>query len=470
MATDDGTTPAQLAGELEAARRRLARLAAADDEHRRTEAELRASRERYRRLAEDSPAVVYQFRLAPDGAMSMPFVSSDVAQLSGRSAADVMEDAATLIDMVHPDDRAAFVERIQASARALAPYRHVFRAVREGEILWIEAQSTPIREPGGGVLWHGFFTDVSERVGMEEQLRRANRALATAGAFRRVVNRAETEAELAREVCRILVEVGGYRLAWVGLAEHDDAKTVRPVGHAGCEDGYVDSLEIRWADEERGRGPTGTAIRTAEPVIARFIRTDSAFEPWRAEALRRGYGSSCALPVAHGGEAIGALNVYACEDDAFDEREVALLSELAEDLAQGVQVLKARAEREQAELHRRALEAQLQQAQKLESLGVLASGLAHDFNNLLVGIYGNMDLALHHLDAESPVRECVDRAKTASRRAADLISQMLAYAGQGTTTTEELDLNRLVAEMANLLRASIDKKTTLRLDMPSDLP
>lgn len=127
-------------------------------------------------------------------------------------------------------------------------------------------------------------------------------------------------------------------------------------------------------------------------------------------------------------------------------------------------------DRNRAELQRLELEAQLQQAQKLESLGILASGIAHDFNNLLVGIYSNMDLALLESEEDSPIRTCLTEARTAAGRASDLISQMLAYAGKGTASIEEIALGELVQEMAALLKTSVVKTATISLDLAEDLP
>jgi two-component system, cell cycle sensor histidine kinase and response regulator CckA len=125
--------------------------------------------------------------------------------------------------------------------------------------------------------------------------------------------------------------------------------------------------------------------------------------------------------------------------------------------------------RKQAEEDRRHLESQLQHSQKLESLGVLASGLAHDFNNLLVGIYGNLDFALLEAKSGSSLHAYVANAMTAAERAANLIDQMLAYAGKGKTGIEDVDLKTVTQEMASLLKSSVSKKTTLRLHMPDDL-
>ncbi len=127
-------------------------------------------------------------------------------------------------------------------------------------------------------------------------------------------------------------------------------------------------------------------------------------------------------------------------------------------------------ERRRAEEERRKLEAQVQQAQKLESLGVLAGGIAHDFNNLLVGILGNADLALDQLSPTAPARPRVNDIETAAKRAAELTRQMLAYSGKGRFVVEPLDLNELVREMTHLLEVSISKRAILKYNYADNLP
>lgn len=127
-------------------------------------------------------------------------------------------------------------------------------------------------------------------------------------------------------------------------------------------------------------------------------------------------------------------------------------------------------ERKRAESERQQLESQIRQAQKLESLGVLAGGLAHDFNNLLAGILGNAGLARMRLPEDSPASGYLEKIETAARRAAELVNQILAYAGKGTFPRRPLDLSELVRGMAQLLEASISKKITLHLELDSGLP
>jgi two-component system cell cycle sensor histidine kinase/response regulator CckA len=139
----------------------------------------------------------------------------------------------------------------------------------------------------------------------------------------------------------------------------------------------------------------------------------------------------------------------------------------------GMKVLAAVADvtsRMRAEEERHKLEAQIQHAQKLESLGVLAGGIAHDFNNILTSILGYSDLALMELPSHSPARPLIAEAVNGARQAADLTKQMLAYSGKGKFVIESLDLNQLIEDMSHLLQVSISKKCVLQLHPLRELP
>jgi PAS domain S-box-containing protein len=175
---------------------------------------------------------------------------------------------------------------------------------------------------------------------------RAYWALAQCG---RALVRATSEQELLRQLCRVLVQVGEYHMAWVGQAMDDAERTVRPVAQAGFSEGYVESIRVTWADEPSGQGPTGKAIRTARHVVMRSARTDSSFAPWREQAAERGFASSIALPLVLPTGVIGALMVYSAREDAFDADEEELLLRLTEDVSFGIGALRERAQRERAE-------------------------------------------------------------------------------------------------------------------------
>jgi signal transduction histidine kinase len=196
---------------------------------------------------------------------------------------------------------------------------------------------------------------------------------------RHAMTRATDERELFNRLCGIIVHLGGYRLAWVGLVLHDTKRTVMPVAQAGFEEGYLERVDIHLADLERSRGPTGTAILTGKPCICKNILTDPQYEPWRAEASRRAYGSSVAVPINLGGGTVGALNIYAAEPDAFSPEEMELLTQLADDLAYGLGALRNRRERERAEA------ALLKNTEKVK---MFAYSISHDLKNPAVAIHG----------------------------------------------------------------------------------
>ena len=123
----------------------------------------------------------------------------------------------------------------------------------------------------------------------------------------------------------------------------------------------------------------------------------------------------------------------------------------------------------EVEEEQRLLESKVQQAQKLESLGVLAGGIAHDFNNLLMGILGNADLALMDLAPESPARQSIMGIETAAKRAADLARQMLAYSGKGKFLVKRLDLGVLIGEMKHLIKTSVSKKVVIKYEFSNDV-
>ncbi len=190
------------------------------------------------------------------------------------------------------------------------------------------------------------ITDISERKRTEIALGRANHALATLSKCNGVLIHAKDEGQFLSDICRAIVATGGYNLAWIGRAEHDQGKTVTPVAVAGFDEGHLEMLNITWAD---GCGPVGTTIRTRELSAIQNIQRDPLCASCNEVALKYDCQSSIALPLLIGQNVYGALNIYAPEPDAFDGNEIRLLQELADDVAYGIERLRARIKRLQAE-------------------------------------------------------------------------------------------------------------------------
>jgi|GEM_PF-867095 len=245
---------------------------------------------------------------------------------------------------LHPDDVEITLAVWRKAVEEKQGYETEFRLRRhDGVYRHFLARGTPILNDDGSVReWVGTCVDITERRKQEEELQKLNRTLRALSRSNEALMRAEEESAFLEEVCRIVIQDCGYAMVWIGYASDDEEKTVRPVAHAGFAGGYLETLNLTWADRERGRGPTGTAIRTGKPILCTDMLIDPRFEPWRDEAIRRGYASSLALPLLDGGRAFGAVTIYSTQPDPFSEEEIKLLSEMADDLTYGIDSLRLR--------------------------------------------------------------------------------------------------------------------------------
>jgi PAS domain S-box-containing protein len=190
--------------------------------------------------------------------------------------------------------------------------------------------------------------NITDRKKAEAELIRLNRVLKTLNEVNQNILRASDESELMNNVCSVIIANKGYSLAWIGLARQDENKSIEVVAKAGEMEGYVDGLSMSWDDRPIGQGPAGNAVRTGRTQIAQDIKNDPHFEPWREAAQNYGHASSIALPLRENGIAFGLLSIYSPETSAFSADEVALLEEVADDLAFGIVNLRTRTERDLA--------------------------------------------------------------------------------------------------------------------------
>ncbi len=239
---------------------------------------------------------------------------------------------------------------------------HVSKDRRE---IAVEVSSCSVMIDGEEMLL-SVIRDITQRKKSEADLYKLNRTLKALSKSSQAMNHAEDEKVYIDEICRIVVEDCGHAMVWVGFAEDDEDKTVKPVAAAGFEDGYLETLNVTWADTERGRGPTGTAIRTGKIGMCTNMHTDPLFAPWREEALKRGYASSLVMPMFQNGKVFGAITIYSKEPDPFTNDEVNLFSELADDLSYGIMMIRLHLANRKAEESLRQSEEKLRL--KLDSI------------------------------------------------------------------------------------------------------
>lgn len=343
---------------------------------------------------------------------------------------------------------------------------HVICSRKDGSTFIGETTTGQVMDAAGkGLGTIIVVRDITERLTAEMEVRRSNRALKAIKAANEAVMHAKDEAQLYADICRVCVDIAGYRMAWIGVVQNDVAKQVLPVAESGFDDDYLRTVTISWNESETGNGPTGRAIRSGKPVVARFIMTDPMFQPWRAAAEQRGYRSSVALPLMLDGRPFGALNIYSVAADAFDEEEVRLLGELASDVMYGVGTLRVQHEREQ-------LQRQLRQAQKMEAVGQLTGGIAHDFNNILASVLGYADLALYEksVQRDERVKMYMEEVIKAGKRARDLVAKLLAFSRGGNEPVRSISATELLKEILQMLRPTLPSTIKIDLLIDPELP
>jgi PAS domain S-box-containing protein len=277
--------------------------------------------------------------------------------------------------------------------------------------------------------------ELAKREKAEETLHHLNRELRAVSDCNQILVRAEDEQTLLNDICSIICDEAGYDLAWVGYAEHDDFKTVRIMARAGTEDKYLSTVRITWADTERGRGPAGTAIRTAEVVYIEDTVTDARLIPWREHALKRGYHSTVALPLKdETGCAFGVLVIYSLEPNAFSPDEIRLLEELAGDLAFGITVLRTRVDRKLAE-------------DQIRHLKNYLSNVIDSMPSVLVGMDNNQTVTQWNRGAEEFTSTSATEA--VGKHIAELLpdfSPWIAAMGSDTEKNRPSSIDKLLIE------------------------
>lgn len=222
---------------------------------------------------------------------------------------------------------------------------------RDGAEIWASVSARLVRDDSGRpVLIEGFVTDITQRKHDEIKLRRLNRELLAVSSCHQLLMRAGDERSLLEDVCRVVCEQAGYRMAWVGYLDSGEDRLIRPVAWAGAESGFLGQAAIGWNDDADGQSPSGLAARRGECACVQDFGAGPGNERWRRAALDRGYASGVGLPLKdESGATFGVLTIYAEESEAFTPDEIRLLGELASDLSFGIIVLRARTERARAE-------------------------------------------------------------------------------------------------------------------------
>ena len=308
--------------------------------------------------------------------------------------------------------------------------------------------------------------EIAERKRAEESLQRLNRELRAISKCNQTLMRSVDEQILLNSICQIICDDAGYRMAWVGYAENDEAGTIRPVAWAGAENGYLKEARITKAKMERGGGPSGTAIRSGESVcIHNFTKESKAV--WRDRALQCGYRSGIALPLKdESGNTFGVLNIYSSEPDIFTPDEIRLLEELANDLAFGIVALRTRAERKLAESQKESAVEAMRQAKVQAEVAnryktEFLTNISHDLRTPLNAILG-FAYILKSVDMPEEYQKSVDFINESGKHLLELVESILDVSkmelGKTELKSKEFDFLKLLENSVAAARVELGEK------------
>ncbi|MBN1475717.1 PAS domain S-box protein [Candidatus Sumerlaeota bacterium] len=361
------------------------------------------------------------------------------------------------LECYDPEDKERVEQAFRRAVEEGEPYDLEARfTTAKGKRLWVRTTARAERRDGKVVRVVGNIMDITER--------------------RRAEEIRESLARLARKLTgiRALGEIGPLLAEEArALFDHDAFyisvfdETSRAVRGIYAEDTFP-GADAPLTVPLRDHSLSDESAAQIYSGIPRLINREESVREPGADLIPFGEESHPSrslmfVPLMWGGRIIGDISVQSYTPGKYSERDLTIFEHFAAQC--GGALLRLRIEEE-----RRRLEEKIQQTQKMESLGVLAGGIAHDFNNLLMGILGNANLALDEMSPESPARYSIQQIEMATRRAADLTKQMLAYSGKGRFVIKPLDLSHLVEEMLHMMQVSISKKAVLRLDLAKSLP
>ncbi len=266
-------------------------------------------------------------------------------ELYGYTLADLQ--AIGLVRLRPMETRTAFTDDEQELKAAGRSVFETLHQRKDGSVFPVEVSSRVI-EIGGQRFKLGILRDITQRKAHEREIARLTRLYATLSQINQSIVRVNSRRKLFQQVCKIAVEYGGFKLAWIGGPEVGTQR-VKPLAYAGAAEGYLESSTLRTDDSPEGRGPVGLCLREGKACVFNDFITDDRALPWRKGALAHGLRAVAAIPIHLEGEVFGAFTVYSDEPGVFQDKEIALLEEIALDISFALEHLAQEEKRRQAE-------------------------------------------------------------------------------------------------------------------------
>ncbi len=297
----------------------------------------REIRDQYRSIIQDMPVLICSF--LPDGKIT--FVNKTYCEHFNKTYEELV--GSSFLSVIPKTKQKIMMDKLLALTPDSPIQYHEHPLIDpKGDIRWQRwANCAVFDEHGTLIAYQSFGEDITEYKWKQKIILKKNRALKLYSECNKIIVHGKNESDILNKICQVIVEQGNYRFAWIGFAGRDKEKKIHAVARYGLEEGYLDNLNITWADTQFGQSPSGTSIRENKPVISRQISSDPNFKPWKEKAQKRGYLSNIALPLNFESKVFGALSIYASKEDAFSDEETTLLGELTNDLAHGIMAIRS---------------------------------------------------------------------------------------------------------------------------------
>ena len=420
-----------------------------DQKRRVIEKALKESEERFRTIAESLPVLISIYSIKES---KFSFFNESYEKVFGYKKGELADK--NLIDFfLNPEDLISLGNTLRERGRVYNKEIRVKKA--DGTPFWIMTSIRKIMFMNEGAYLIASI-DITETKKVQEELLQLNRTLNAHSKSSQAMMHSNNEFKYMNEVCKIIIEDCGHSMVWVGYAQNDKLKTVKPVAYYGFDKGYIDHLNITWDDTEKGRGPTGTAIRTGKPSMCKNMLTDPVFKPWREAAIERGYASSLVLPLISEGKPFGAISIYSRETDPFTENEINLLSDLADDLAYGISYIRLDESEKSAVKVIKENEAKLKEL--IATKDKFFNIVAHDLKNPFTSLLGSSELLydnIHQLDTDN-IRDLAmilnDSAKGGYAILQNLLDWSRSQTGLLKINPERVNLRILIDENISILK------------------